>query len=67
MAIAGDWRVTLKVTVQLRSKFGDTSSEPSETGTAKRTTAKFLIACVVQLITILVMLTRAMSNTYLLL
>jgi hypothetical protein len=63
MAIAGDWYVTLKVTVQLQSKFGDTSSVPSAPGTAKRTNAMFLIACVVQLITIIVMLTRAMPNT----
>jgi len=67
MAIAADWCVTFKVTAKIQYEFGDTSSLTSEPGTAKRTNAKFLIACVLQLITSIVMLTRAMLNNHLLL
>lgn len=67
MAIASKWRITLNVTAKTQYQFGDTSSEPSDTGTAKRTNAMFLIACLLQLITAIVMLTRAMQTTSLLL
>jgi hypothetical protein len=63
MTIVADWRVTLRVSVNLQAKSIDGGSVPSETGPAKRTNAKFLIACVLQLITLLVMLTKAMINT----
>ena len=62
MAIAADWCVSFKLTAKIQYEFGDTSRVTSEPGTAKRTNAKFLIACVLQLITLLVMLTRAMIN-----
>jgi hypothetical protein len=67
MAIASKWRITFNVIAKIQYQFGDTSSEPSEPGTAKRTNAMFLIACVLQLITAIVMLTRAMQTTSLLL
>ena len=64
-SIATDWRVTIKVSVKIQQQFGDNGSVTSATGTAKRTNAKFLIAGVLQLITITVMLTRAIVNNLL--
>ena len=62
MTIATNWPVAISLTAKLEAKFESSSRGTSATGTAKRTNAKFLIACGMQLITILVMLTRALIN-----
>ena len=62
MTIATSLRVTFSVTATTQAKFEDGGSETSSTGTAKRTNAKFLIACGLHLLTLLVMLTRALIN-----
>jgi hypothetical protein len=59
------WRVTFKLRVIIQAKF--TGSVSNAFRAAKRTNAKFLIACGLQLITLIVMLSRDMSNTKLLL
>ena len=61
MTIATDWQVTVSVNVNAQAKF-DCGSVKSATSAAKRTNAKFLFACGMQLITLLVMLTRALSK-----
>jgi hypothetical protein len=63
MTIATSWRVAFSVTANTQAEFKDEGSETSSTGTAMRTNAKFLIACGLHLITLLVMLTRALINT----
>jgi hypothetical protein len=62
MTIATMRHVTISLTAKIKAKFGSSSRGTSATGAAKRTNAKFLIACGMQLITILVMLTRALIN-----
>jgi hypothetical protein len=62
MTIATSWRVTFSVTVNTQAEFEYGGSETSSTGTAMRTNAKFLIACGLHLLTLLVMLTRALIN-----
>jgi hypothetical protein len=67
MTIATDWRVTLKVSASIKAKFEEDGSVNSASSAAKRTNAKFLIACVMEIITILVIITRAMINPHTLL
>ena len=60
MEIAAGWQFAFTGIVSVQAKFGFGSVE-SATSAAKRTNAKFLFACGLQLITLLVMLTRALS------
>jgi hypothetical protein len=61
VAFVSLWRVAFELRVVVQAKF--TGSVSKAFIAAKRTNAKFLIACGMQLITLLVMLSRAMSNT----
>ena len=62
MTIAVDWHVRATLDIGLKIIQGDTGSENIAPPTAKRTNAKFLIACGIQLITFIVMVTRALIN-----
>jgi hypothetical protein len=65
MTIAFNWRLTFTLDAELQARFIALGSDIKafiDSLTAKRTTAKFLIACVMQLLTVLVMLSRAMIN-----
>ena len=60
-----NWHFAVTMKADLFALFGDIGSAIKaliETIAAMRTTDKFLIACGMQLITILVMLSRAMIN-----
>ena len=55
------WRVSADVSANVQGKFGHSAGGVSST--ARRTNAKFVIACGMQLLfTILVMLTRSVMN-----
>ncbi len=62
MTITIDWRLAIILNAEEKSEFSEISSEHLAPTTAKRTNAKFLIACGIQLITLLVMMTRALIN-----
>ena len=59
MTFAINGRLSIKINANVRATFGSAIHELIETIAAQRSTAKFLFACGILLITILVMLSRA--------